>query len=221
MTNKPLIIIGTGDYAEIAHAMISRDFDLDIVAFCAESAFITSTEFCGLPVVAFEEIEQHYPTENYQMIACIGPNKVNTVRERLFNEAKTKGYSFFTYISPRSSVWDTTQIGEGSFVFDQCTVEAFAKIGTNTVLWSGASVAHHSTIGSHCFLAPNCAISGRITIENNCFIGINATIRDNITLAEKCIIGGGAIIKKNTEPGGVYSAAATLQRSDDSFNTHI
>lgn len=221
MSKKPLIIIGAGDYAEIAHAMIRRDSDVDIVAFCVERAFMDHAEFCGLPVIAFEEIEQHYPTGKHQVIACVGPNRVNTVRERLCSEARAKGYSLFTYISPRSSVWDPARIGEGSFIFDQCTVEAFATIGDNTVLWSGASVAHHSIVGDHCFLAPSCAISGRITIENNCFIGINATIRDNLTIAEKCIVGGGAIIKRSTEAGGVYSALETLQRGSDSFNTHI
>lgn len=221
MSNKSLIIIGTGDYAEIAYAMISQDCNIEIKAFSVERNFLKEKNFCGLPVIAFEDIEQHFPKDNHQIIVCIGPNKVNTIRQRLFEESIKKGYAIYTYISPRASVWDPTQIGRGAFIFDQCIVEAFASIGDNTVLWSGATVAHHSTIGHHCFLAPSCAISGRITIENNCFIGINATIRDNITIAEKCIVGGGAVIKKSTTAGGVYSAQGTVQRSDDSLNTHI
>ncbi|NNC84348.1 MAG: acetyltransferase [Flavobacteriales bacterium] len=218
---KKLIIIGTGDYAEMALRYISRDGEVEVVAFTVERDFLSSDDFQGLPVVPFEDLEEHYPTGDHIVIAGIGPNQVNTIRERLFNEAVVKGYEAFTFISSRANVWSEDSVGEGSFVFDGVTIEPEAVIGKNTVLWSNAVVAHHSTIGDHCFLAPGASVSGRIVVKDNCFLGINCTLRDNITVAEKCIIGGGAVIKKDTRAGEVYSARPADRLDKNSLSTKV
>lgn len=218
---KGLIIVGTGDYSEMALQYIQRDCTVEIAAFSVERDYIKNNRFCGLPVVAFEELESNYSPSDYTVLVAVGPNKVNTVRQRLFEEALAKGYAPFTYVSKKASVWNVDQVGAGSFIFDQCVVEPGAQIGRNTVMWSGAIVAHHSVIGDHCFLAPGCAVSGRIKVGNNCFLGINSTIRDNVEVAERCIIGGGAVIKKNTLKDGVYSAPGTTLRNQSSLNTKV
>lgn len=218
---KSIVIVGTGDYAEMAYHYLKRDNYNEVIAFSVEKAFKTVKEFCELPVVNFEDIRNDFPPETYELLIAIGPNKVNTVRERLYFEAKNLGYNFITYISPRANVWDSNIIGENSFIFDGCVVEPGVIIGCNTVLWSGTVVAHHSTIGDHCFLAPSVAVSGKITIKNNCFIGINATIRDHVTIAEYCIVGCGAVIKKSTIKNGVYSTKGTDLLRDDSIKTHV
>ncbi|WP_109851722.1 acetyltransferase [Aquimarina sp. AU58] len=218
---KSIVIVGTGDYAEMAYQYLKRDNYNKVIAFSVEKKFKTVNKFCDLPVVDFEEITNFFPAQTHELLIAIGPNKVNTVRERLYLEAKDLGYDFVTYISPRANIWDLRMVGENSFIFDGCVIEPGAKIGVNTVLWSGTVVAHHSTIGDHCFLAPSVAVSGKITIKNNCFIGINATIRDHVTIEEHCIIGCGAVIKKNTIKNGVYSTKGTDLLRVDSIETQI
>jgi len=216
---KKLLIIGTGDYAQVAHYFITTEKLYEVIGFSEEKAFIRKKEVFGLNIIPFEEIESF--DKSIMVLVAIGPNKVNTVRERIYNEVKQKGFFCITYISPQAVVSDVSAIGENSFIFPKCVVEPFASIGNNSVLWTGATVAHHSEIKDHCFLAPGVNVSGRTIVNNNCFIGINATVRDNLVIAEKCIIGGGAVIKKNTEAGGVYSAAPTGLYNNDSFNTKV
>jgi sugar O-acyltransferase (sialic acid O-acetyltransferase NeuD family) len=218
---KNLIIVGTGDYALVAFHFLKEVKDYRIIAFSEERNYIRFHVIEGLPNIAFEDLEFKAPAEETLLLIAIGPNKVNTVRERLYLDAKAKGYSFIKYISPEASVWDEKAIGENSFIFPKCVVEPFAKVGNNSVLWSGAILAHHSEVKDHCFLAPGVCISGRSVIGSNSFIGINATIRDNVIVGEKCIVGGGALIKKNIESGGVYSASGTSRYKDDSFNTKV
>lgn len=218
---KNLVIVGTGDYAMVAYEILKREGQYNIIAFSEERDFIRHHMIGSLPNVPFEELEFKTPPSDVILLIAIGPNKVNTVRERLFLEAKKIGYSFLTYISSESSVWDKNKIGENTFIFPGCVVEPFASIGNNCVLWSGSIVAHHSLIKDHCFLAPGVCISGRTEVGSNTFIGINATVRDNISIGEKCIIGGGALIKKNIEDGGVYSALPTERFNDDSLNTKV
>lgn len=218
---KKLIIIGTGDYAEVAHHFISKEKLYEVVAFSEEKAFMKKKEVAGLPNVAFEEMDKLFSSGEVKALVAVGPNKVNTIRERLYQETLQKGFQCITYISPGATVWNPDAIGTNSFIFPGCVVEPFARIGNNTVLWTGSLIAHHSEVKDHCFLAPGVCISGRTVVHNNCFIGINATVRDNIVIAEKCIIGGGAVIKKNTEAGGVYSAEGTRIYNTDSFNTKV
>ncbi|WP_343914401.1 acetyltransferase [Aquimarina litoralis] len=218
---KSIVIIGTGNLAEIAIQYIRRDLKNDVVAFSVEKDYNTEKEFCGLPVINFEDLLHSYPPKTTELLIAIGPNKLSSVRERLYLNAKEQGYKIVTYISPRAHIWDHKNIGEGCFIFDGCIVEPETIIGENTVMWSGSIVAHHSNIGKHCFLAPSATISGKVKVKNNCFIGINATIRDHIIIEEKCIIGCGAVIKKNTIKNGVYSANGTTIYNYDSANTNV
>ena len=194
-----IVILGTGNLAELAMCYLQRDLKDEIVAFSVEKEYNTGSEFCGLPVIDFEDLLNKYPPETTKILIAIGPNKLSSVRERFYHEVKKLDYELVTYISPKAHIWDVKNIGEGCFIFDGCIVEPKTSIGVNTVMWSGSIVAHHSKIGDHCFLAPSATISGKVQVKNNCFIGINATIRDHIVIEEKCIIGCGAIIKKQCE----------------------
>jgi sugar O-acyltransferase (sialic acid O-acetyltransferase NeuD family) len=218
---KNVVIVGTGDFALVALQMLLRESAYKVIAFSEEKKFIRSATVEGLPNIPFEEIETNHAPGTALLLIAIGPNKINTVRERIYLEAKRKGYSFVTYISPQALVWSPEQLGENTFIFPGSIIEPFAKIGNNCVLWSGSIVAHHSEVKDHCFLAPGASVSGRSVIGANSFIGINSTIRDNIVIGEKCIIGAGALVKKNIESGGVYSEAATTRYNDDSMNTKV
>jgi sugar O-acyltransferase (sialic acid O-acetyltransferase NeuD family) len=217
----PLIIIGTGDFAEVAFYFLRENGSYEILGFSEELAFIKKKNFCDLPIFKFEELESKFSPAQVKILVAVGPNKINTVRERLFNEVKNKGYTCIRFIHPTAVVWSPDSIGENGFIFPGCIVEPFAYVGNNSALWSGSILAHHSKIEDHCFIAPGCTISGRVVIKNNCFLGINSTIRDSIIINERCIIGAGAVIKKDTIANGVYSESGTLLRNENSLTTKV
>lgn len=218
---RNLIIVGAGDYGRVALRLLNREVTYRVIAFSEEKDFLVRHKVEGLPNIPFEGLEFNAPPEDTSLLIAIGPNRVNSVRRRIYENAKAKGYSFAKYISPDASVWDENAVGENSLVFPRCVVEPFATVGNNCVLWSGALVAHHSSVGDHCFLAPGACVSGRTVIGENCFLGINSTVRDNIKIGCRVIIGGGAVIKKDCEDDGVYSAPGTPLFNKDSFNTNV
>lgn len=217
----PLIIVGTGDYAEVAFHFLNSSESHDVIGFSEEAAFIKKKDFKGRLIYKFEELQDLFDPFKTRVLVAIGPNHVNTVRARLYESVKTKGFTCIKYIHASAYVWDEQAIGDNSFIFPGCIVEPYATIGNNCVMWSGSIVAHHSVIQDHCFVAPGCTISGRTVIKKNCFLGINSTIRDNIVVEERCIIGGGSVIKKNTHPDGVYSATPTSLSNYGSLNTKV
>ena len=53
---KHLVIFGTGEIAQLAHYYFIADSDYDVVAFTVDSKYLKDQVFCGLPVIAFENI---------------------------------------------------------------------------------------------------------------------------------------------------------------------
>ena len=69
---KSLIIFGAGDIAQLAHYYFSNDTDYKVIAFTVDAAYINASEFCGLPVVPFEEVISHYPPVRCEMFIALG-----------------------------------------------------------------------------------------------------------------------------------------------------
>jgi len=218
---RELIIVGTGDYSEVAALYFMEQGQHNLLGFSEEKAFIRRDSFMDLPIFPLEELPQRFTPSETSVFVAVGPGRINTIRERLYLQIKELGFGLEKFIHRQAHVWNPDAIGVNSFIFPFACVEPGARVGENSVLWSGSLLAHHSTIGNHCFLAPGARVSGRSEIQDHCFLGINSTVRDHVIVAERCIIGGGAVIKKNTLPGGVYSARPADLLDGESIHTRI
>jgi sugar O-acyltransferase (sialic acid O-acetyltransferase NeuD family) len=209
---KPLVIFGSGDIAQLAHFYFSTDSEYEVVAFTVDSAYLTDTIFCGIPVVGFEEIATQYSPDQCELFIALSYSKLNALRKEKYLAAKAMGYRLASFISSRATVLNDGHIGENCFIFEDNTIQPFVTIGNNVTLWSGNHIGHHSTIKDHCFIASHAVISGGVEIGEQCFIGVNATLRDHIKVGERCVIGAGALVLTDADPEGVYLGAATERR---------
>lgn len=214
--NKKLIIIGAGEFGQIAYDYFTWDSEYEIVAFAVEKQFRDKDELFGLPIVDFEDIQRLYPPSEYEAFVAVTYVKLNRVRRRLFLECKKQGYRCATYISSRAFVWHNVKVGENVFVFENNNIQYYAEIGDNVVLWSGSQISHRTVIENDCWLSSHDAISGFCRIGRGSFIGANATLGDNVTLGEDTVFGASATtVKSLPEVGGVYigSPAKKLNRT--------
>lgn len=207
--NKPLVIFGFGDMAQMAHHYFSTDSAHSVAAFTLDRAYITQDSFCGLPIVPFDEIEERYPAASHGMFVALGYSKVNQLRKQKYLAAKALGYEMASYVSSRATVLNDGNIGENCFILEDNTIQPFVTIGNDVVMWSGNHVGHHSVIHDHCFLASHIVVSGGVDMGESCFVGVNATFRDHIRIGESCVIGAGALLLADAEPFGVYVGNAT------------
>lgn len=206
---RRLVIFGAGDIAELAHYYFKTDSDYEVVAFTVDASYVRETSFCGLPLVAFEDVARHYPPESHDFFVALSYSKLNAVRKEKFLSAKEKGYRLASYISSRATLLNDGQVGENCFVLENNTVQPFVKLGNNVTLWSGNHIGHHSVIHDHTFIASHVVISGGVEIGEQCFVGVNATLRDHIKIGEKCVLGAGALLLADAAPEGVYLGTAT------------
>jgi sugar O-acyltransferase (sialic acid O-acetyltransferase NeuD family) len=210
---KPLIIVGDGEFGEIAYEYFTHDSPYRVVAFAVEQAFLTKSELFGLPVVPFETLEQNYSPSEHSTFVAVTFTQLNRVRARLYRAAKAKGYTPASYISSHAFVWHDVQIGENCFIFENNVVQYRAAIGNNVILWSGNHIGHRSVVRDHCFLSSHVVVSGYCEIGESAFLGVNCTIGDRVNIGADCIIGAGAVVVRNTEAQKVYKGPRDAEPS--------
>lgn len=203
-TKEKIVIVGDGEFAEIAYEYFTCDSPYEVVAFCVEAPFLRKHSLFGLPVVAFEDVEEHYDPATHRSFVAVTYTQLNRVRARLYQAAKAKGYTPISYVSSRAFVWHNVRIGENCFLFENNVVQYHAEIGNNVVLWSGNHVGHRSVIRDHCFISSHVVISGYCEVGESCFLGVNSSIGDNVKIGRDCVIGAGAVVVKDAVPGKIY-----------------
>lgn len=208
---RPLVIFGAGDIAELAHYYFSRGEMYDVAAFAVDAAYLKEDIFCGLPVVAFEEVTNAYPPIGYDFFVALSYSRLNLLRKEKYLAAKACGYRLASYVSEKATILNEGRIGENCFILEDNTIQPFVAVGNNVTLWSGNHIGHHSTIKDHCFIASHVVVSGRVEVGEQCFIGVNATLRDHVKVGARCVVGAGALLLADAEPEGVYMGEATLR----------
>lgn len=206
---KPLIIFGAGDIAQLAQYYFNTDSTYEVVAFTVDAAYITATEFGGVPVVPFDELANRYSPDRHGLFIALSYSKLNQIRKEKYLAAKALGYRIPSYVSSSATMLNDGNIGENCFILEDNTIQPFVNIGNNVTLWSGNHIGHHSNIHDHCFIASHVVVSGGVEIGEQCFIGVNATLRDHIKIGDRCVIGAGTLILADAEAEGVYIGQAT------------
>lgn len=215
---KKLVIVGAGEFGEIAYEYFTYDSQYEVVAFAEEKQYRSKNELFGLPVVDLEELEQLYAPQKVEVFIAVTYVKLNRARKRLYHICKEKGYHCATYISSHAFVWHNVEVGENTFIFEDNTVQYHVKIGNNVVLWSGNHIGHRTVIEDDCWLTSHDVISGFCHIKSGSFLGVNATVGDNVTIAKDTVLGAGALtVKDLEEPGCVYVGCPAKRLNKTSY----
>lgn len=202
---KKLVIIGTGEFGQIAYEYFTFDSDYEVVGFAVEKDYLKDQELEGLPVIPLEDMMNNYPPDEYEVFVAITYPKLNRIRTRVFYQCKELGYTCASYISSRAFVWHNVSVGENTFIFEDNTIQFKASIGNNVVLWSGNHIGHGSVIEDHCWLTSHNVISGFCHVGKSCFIGVNASVGDRVKIADDVVLGAGSVtVKDLSEKGRVY-----------------
>lgn len=218
MKEKKLIIVGAGEFAEIAYEYFTFDSSYEVVAFSVENAFLAQNQFHGLPVVPFEEVETLYDPADHAIFVAVTFIQLNRVRTRLYQAAKAKGYKIASYVSSRAFIWKNVSIGENCFIFENNVIQPFVTLGNNIILWSGNHIGHHSKLDDNSFISSHVVISGCCKIGKNCFLGVNSTLIDHIEIGNDCMIAAGALVISNTRDGNIYKGHPAKAAEKNAFS---
>lgn len=218
MKCRKLVIVGAGEFGEIAYEYFTLDSEYEVVAFAVEKKYRKQERLFNLPIIDFEDINREYPPQKFDVFIAITYVQLNKARQRLFEKCKEMGYRCASYVSSHAFVWHNVEIGENVFIFENNTLQYYVSIGNNVVLWSGSQIAHRTVVEDNCWISSQAVISGFCCIGENTFLGANVTIGDNVTIAKNIIVGAGAVtVKDLKESGSIYIGSPAKKISKSAY----
>ncbi|RPJ96826.1 acetyltransferase [Rummeliibacillus sp. TYF005] len=191
--NKPIIIIGNGGHALVLTELLMLN-KKQILGFTSPS---NETNKFDLAYLGNDSIIFNYDPEEIELVLGIGSVQPNSIRSKIFNEFKLKGYHFATCIHPKAIITSTAKIGEGVQIMAGAIIQSFAEIKDNSIVNTGAQIDHECIINKNVHLAPGTILSGNVQIGSNSHVGTGVKIIQGVTIGGNTMIAAGAVVVKD------------------------
>ena len=198
--SKNYVIYGDTPFAEELFNIISFEGRDCVVAFTNDKAFMTREAIRSLRVIPFDELIKTIEVP-FEVLLAYGYTKMNSLREKVYNECKSAGMKVGTYISINALCY-TDGIGEGSMVWPNVYIGPGACIGRCNIIQASCTLAHDNTIGDFNYLAPGVVLGGRVSVANYCFLGLNCTVKSEVRLPDQTLLGCGCNMLKTSDING-------------------
>ena len=183
---EKLLLVGAGGFGRVVLEHATTIYD------CAFLDDGDATIVDGVPVIGkTAEMASFYP-EYKRLLVTIGNNKL---RERLYKEAATIGFTFPNIIHPSAYVSPHAHIGSGCVILNNAVVQNNAKCGDGCILNPGVELHHDSTIGSYCLVYTNSVVRSLTHVGDRVWIGSTATVSTSAIVQDDAIIGDGEVFK--------------------------
>lgn len=212
-----VVIFGQNDHAQQAHYYLTHDSEHEVVAFSVTADQCLSESVFGLPLVAFETVQELYPPEEFAFFVPMSGRSINRLRERFFLEARAKGYHLVSYVSSRA-VLCGQEVGENCFILELANIQPFTVIGDNVTIWCNTHVGHHGRIGDHVWMGSGVVISGRCDVGSHCYVASQSLLNAGVKLGQGTLVGHASVINHDTEPWSIYTGNPARKRKVDSRN---
>lgn len=187
----------------MAHYFFDCDSEYQPTAFTVDSEFLDQKSFQGLPVVPYEEVEERYPPDEFEMFLALGLRDVNQMRKAKTEEAEAKGYQLASYVSSRALLHPDLSVGPHTWIMEGAHIHPFVTIGRGTIIWSRSTIGFKSTIGEYCWVSGG--LCGESVVVGDCtFIGLGATVASFASVGKSNVIGAGAVIQKDTKDFEIF-----------------
>jgi sugar O-acyltransferase (sialic acid O-acetyltransferase NeuD family) len=204
-----IVVFGAGQIAEVAKVYLDAHGSDRIVGFTVDAAFCQTDSFAGLPLVAWESLEQTFPPDRVKLLGPLSYRRLNELRRDRYLEGKARGYGFASFVHPETHIY-SRDIGENCFILEANVIQPFARIGNGVMMWSGNHIGHHVEIGNYCFISSQVGLASGVRLGECCFLGGKVGIDAGVKIGDRCFLGGGAVVKKNLPDESVVPGPADL-----------
>ncbi len=169
-----LLLVGAGGFGRVVLEHASLQYD------CAFLDDGNATVVDGMPVIGrTSEMASFYP-EYKLLLVTIGNN---VLRDRLYKEAASIGFSFPNIIHPSAYISPHAHIGTGCVILNNAVVQNNATCGDGCILNPGVELHHDSTIGSFCLIYTNSVVKSLAYVGDRVWIGSNSTISTSASVS--------------------------------------
>ncbi len=196
MSGHPLLLLGTGKFAEEVADLIADASDWFV------DGFVTSQDrnrvggrLAGSPILWVDDLCSFAAT--HHAAAALGSPK----RRRFVAQVAQQGLPFARIVHHRSHISSTSTVGTGTIVSVGCVVAAHTEVGRHVIVNRTATIGHHGKLEDFVTVGPGANIGGSVYIGSGSYIGIGATVLDHLTIGNDVVVGGGAVVTKDVPDG--------------------
>lgn len=122
-------------------------------------------------------------------IVAIGDNKTRKKVVSNFSGAFYRGLSHATAVVDR-----TVEIGEGTVIMANASINADTMIAKHCILNTGCIVEHDCVLEDFVHISPGAVLAGGVKVGEGSHIGIGALVIPGKHIGKWCTIGAGAVI---------------------------
>lgn len=167
----------------VAHTLETRA-DCQIVAHVAHGRFIPSSWLNPYPVIAFEEILDHYPVGEYEIFVALEHARNNVARAQIAAEARSLGYRLFSFVDPSASLAKGVKVSEHCLVLGNVTAQFGVYIGENVIIGANCFFGQGATIGADSYFGSGVFVDRFAKIGRNCVVGSQVRIAEGVSIHE-------------------------------------
>ena len=211
-----IVIFGIGAFADQIFRYLMME-GIHVTAFTVEKDFCELSSFHDLPVVPFEELDKTYAKDSFSILICVGYNKMNQIRKRIFETVKEKGYRISSFIHPTATVL-ATDFGEGNIVLENANIGIGCIIGNGNIFYNNSVICHDAIIQDFNYFSPSVTVLGGAIVQNCCFLGGNSTIKNKAIVRDYSLVGANAFVRQDTKEKSVIVPAMSASLNRDSFS---
>lgn len=194
MNKESCIIMGSGGHASVLVEAIRMSAAYAIQGYTVKMKPDHADQWAGLTLLGDDECIPQYDPLRVRLVNGVGSTGSSTIRTRLFDEWKAKGYRFASIVHPTAYISTSAQLGEGIQVMAGAVIQTGVTIEHNTIVNTRAVVEHHCEIGAHSHIAPGAVVCGNVHIGSGVHIGAGAVIKQGLRIGDCAVIGAGAVV---------------------------
>lgn len=200
--NNKVIVIGSSGHAKICSDIIESNGYYIVGLIDSYRNLGDKTLKYDIISNDINNIDEICKTHNtYNIFIAIGDNYS---RYKVQNTIKKFNLNYPTFIHSSAVVSKYSNIGCGSIIMPNVTINTNTDIQNFCVINTNSSIDHDCKIGNFTSIAPGVTLGGNVNIGSNTFIGIGSTVIHKINIGDNVLIGSSSNVVNNIDSNKTY-----------------
>ena len=188
--SKDLLIVGSGGHAEACIDVIDDEKKFSIIGLLDKKH---NKVFDKYEVISDLKNFEKLKKISKNIFIAIGHIKNPKIRINIYKKLKKYDFSFPKILSPRATISNYCEIGDGTIIMHGAFIGPNVKIGKNCIINTNAHVEHGSVIGDNSHISTSAVLNGNVKVGSEAFIGSGSIIREGLIVPNKSFIKMGTV----------------------------
>ncbi|WP_199181241.1 acetyltransferase [Chromobacterium alticapitis] len=211
---RDLVLLGAGGHARVLLALM-RAAGYSVLGVCdPHLASSGASRWEGLDVLGDDAaLLDRLGPERVALVLGIGQLSTGSLRERLYDLWRGRGYAFPALVHPAAWIAGDALLSDGVQVMAGAIIQPGCAIGENSTINTRASIDHDCHIAAHVHVAPGATLCGSIHVDEGAFIGAGSVLVQGVRVGERAVVGAGTTLVRDLGPRQIIIGGAPRIRA--------